>query len=242
MKTLLIILFALFTAFFIFISIKEYYESHSYKTLCISVPTFGLVVTAIYGFYVTSESTRTQTSMDFCLSMFKTFQSKEYIERERLIWKGLEERGNNYCAIEDIEDSILRNEIYEYCEILNGVGVLVLEHMINTDMVVAYLGTNTLKTYSLIEPYLDMTRKARCDSIPEMLPIAEKVMITEAETMAFAYFELLVLEMKRQAPIVLVNFQHKLKVAQKKENRIDNKIERKKDRRNKKKHLILKNR
>ena len=219
MIAILVILLIVVVACFILVSKKEWKSGNiNYGAMGTSIVTFGLIITAVYGFYVTNKYTRLQTSMDFCLSMFQTFQSEEYIQREQLIWKGLEERGDNYCAIEEIEDTVLQHAVYEYCELMNGVGVLVLGHMIDPDIVVAYLGANTLKTYCYIKPYLDRTRQSRVARVPGRLPKVEMGLIREAETMAFAHFELLVLEIKKQAPKTLRHYEKKLDKARKKSN------------------------
>ena len=215
---LVIFLFSV-VASFVFVSKKEWKSGNiNYGAMGTSIVTFGLIVTAVYGFYVTNKNTHLQTSMDFCLSMFQTFQSEEYIQREQLIWKGLEERGDNYCAIEEIEDTALQHAVYEYCELMNGVGVLVLGHMIDPDIVVAYLGANTLKTYCYIKPYLDRTRQSRVARVSSSLPKVEMGLIREAETMSFAHFELLVLEIKKEAPKTLRHYEKELEKARKKSN------------------------
>ena len=178
--------------------------------------TFCLVITAVHGFYVNNETTRLQTSMDFCLSTYSMFQSKEFVEKERFIYKGLLQRGDNYCAIEEIDNDTLRDAVYEYCEIMNGVGVLVYKHMIDPDVVVAYLGANTLMTFQLIKPYLDLTRKARCENVPMELPEYERELIRKAQPLTFAHFELLALEIKCQAPDLIDEYEKELQVQNKK--------------------------
>lgn len=174
--------------------------------------TIGLIITATYGFYVTSETTRLQTSMDFCLSTYKMFQSKEFIEREKFVCEGLRQRGENYCAIEEIDNDTLREAVYEYCEIMNGVGVLVLEYMVNTDVVVSYLGANTLTTFLLIEPYLNLTREARYNNVPKELPEYERELIQQAQPLTFAHFELLAVEIRGQAPELIDKFKKQLQL------------------------------
>ena len=198
-------------------AIAYYFEIHNEKQYgCVAILTLCLVITAIYGFKVTNETTRMQTSIDFCLSTYKTFQSKEFVERERLVCKGLLQRGDNYCAIEEIDNDTLRDAVYEYCEIMNGVGVLVFEYMIKPDVVVAYLGANTLMTFQLIKPYLDLTRKARYENVPMELPEYERELIRKAQPLTFAHFELLALEIKCQAPELIDEYEKELQVQNKK--------------------------
>lgn len=215
MKYLIILFVIILFIVTIFLIVMEVRTKCDYASICMVILTLGLVFTAIYGFYITNNATRLQTSMDFCLNTYQMFQSEEYVERENIIRDGLCERGENYCAIEEIDNDTLRNAVYEYCEIMNGIGVLVMEHMINTETVISYLGANTLMSYRLIKPYLDRTRQNRVAKIPEQLPDDEKEMIKRAQLMTFAHFELLVMEMKRQAPKLLEDFRNRLDDANK---------------------------
>lgn len=184
---------------------------------CTAILTLCLVVTAIQGFRVTNQTTRIQTSMDFCLSTYQMFQSKEFVEKERYICKELCKRGENYCAIEDIDNDTLRDAVYEYCEIMNGVGVLVMEHMINPDIVVAYLGANTLMAFQYIKPYMDLTREARYhDDVLMGLPEYERKLIRDARPLTFAHFELLAMEIKKQAPNLINKFGKQIQIQNKK--------------------------
>jgi len=216
MSWILVVLLAIIIVGSVYTLIKEYRGECNYGAISSSILTIGLIITAVYGFYVTNQSTRMQTSMDFCMSMFQTFQSKEYIEREHLIWSGLEKRGECYCSIGEIEDSELRDAVYEYCELMNGVGAMVFEHMINIDLVVAYLGTNTLKTYLYIKPYLELTRKERESSIPERYSNDDKTIIHNAETLAFAHFELLALKIKNKAPNMIKKYEKEIRKGRRK--------------------------
>lgn len=200
--------------------IAYYFEIHKEKQYgCIAILTLCLVITAVQGFKVTNESTRMQTSMDFCLSTYSMFQSKEFVQKERFICSGLLQRGDNYCAIEEIDNDTLRDAVYEYCEIMNGVGVLVYKHMIEPDVVVAYLGANTLMTFQLIKPYLDLTRKARYENVPMELPEYERELIQKAQSLTFAHFELLALEIKHQAPDLIDEYEKELQVQNKRSHK-----------------------
>ncbi len=195
--------------------VLEFRNKQNYE--CVAILTLCLVLTAVYGFYVTSRSTRMQTSMDFCLSTYQMFQSKEFVEKERFICKELKDRGDNYCAIEDIDNDILRDAVYEYCETMNGVGVLVLEHMIDAEVVVSYLGANTLMAFQYIKPYLDLTREAKYrDDVLMGVPEHEREQIRNARPLTFAHFELLAMEIEKQAPKLTNKYERKLRNKKKK--------------------------
>lgn len=212
MKTLGIIFYIVLVALLICAIVAYFFDScKNHRSGCVAILTFCLVITAVYGFYVTSRSTRMQTSMDFCLSTYQMFQSKEFVEKERFICKELKGRGDNYCAIEEIDNDTLRDAVYEYCEIMNGVGVLVLEHMINTDVVVTYLGANTLTAFQYIKPYLDLTRETKCcDDVLMGLPKYERELIRDARPLTFAHFELLAMKIEKKAPKLTRKFEKKL--------------------------------
>lgn len=188
---------------------------------CVAILTLCLVLTAVYGFYVTSRSTRLQTSMDFCLSTYQMFQSKEFVDKERFICKELKDRGDNYCAIEEIGNDTLRDAVYEYCEIMNGVGVLVLEHMIDAEVVVSYLGANTLMAFQYIKPYLDLTRETKYrDDVLLGVSEHERELIRNARPLTFVHFELLAMEIEKQAPKLTHKYERKLRNKKKKIEKI----------------------
>lgn len=122
----------------------------------------------------------------------------------------MEGKENEVCAIDKIEDKELRDAVEKYCEVLNGIGVFVVEHMIKPDIVVAYIGANTLHTYLLIKPYLEKYRQKRRNDISDVLPSKEKDYIKDAELLVFAHFELLALEIYRQAPHLINKYQELL--------------------------------
>lgn len=191
------------------------------KCRCIDFLTFCLVLAAICGFLVTNYSTRMQTSMDFCLSTYQMFQSKEFVEKERFICKELKDRGDNYCAIEDIDNDTLRDAVYEYCEIMNGVGVLVQKEMIDAEVVVSYLGANTLMAFQYIKPYLDLTRDAKYhDDVLMGVPEYERELIRNSRPLTFAHFELLAMEIEKQAPKLTQKYERKLRNKKKKIEKI----------------------
>ena len=54
-------------------------KKSGYLGLCATTSSIGLFVAALYGFYVTWEATRMQTSMDFCTYIYPTLQSEEFV-------------------------------------------------------------------------------------------------------------------------------------------------------------------
>lgn len=178
----------------------EFQGQPNYANICTALCTYGLVITAIYGFYSNKEAIRMQTSTDFCMKIYDVLQSEEYVKRECLIWERLESRENEVCSIDEIKDVQLREAVEKYCEVLNGIGVFIVEHMIKPDIVVAYIGANTLHTFLLIKPYLEKYRQKRYNILAESLPYKEKKYIKDAQLLVFAHFELLAMEISRQAP------------------------------------------
>jgi hypothetical protein len=149
------------------------------------------------------------------------FQSKEFVEKERFICKELKDRGDNYCAIEDIDNDTLRDAVYEYCEIMNGVGVLVQKEMIDAEVVVSYLGANTLMAFQYIKPYLDLTRDAKYhDDVLMGVPEYERELIRNSRPLTFAHFELLAMEIEKQAPKLTQKYERKLRNKKKKIEKI----------------------
>ena len=162
------------------------------------VISFGLLCTAIYGFYVTNETTRLQTSMDFCSTIFPTLQSEEFISREYYLMRELSKRGDNVCPIEQIDNDTLKQEIYVYCEYMNGIGIMAHEHMINHSVIIPYIGVNSILIYRRLKPYLHLTRQMRADYVDSSLSEEENAKIQKAASLYFVHYELLVLEMERQ--------------------------------------------
>ena len=196
-------------AVFIFL-VVEFFNTPNYANICTALCTYGLVITAIYGFYSNKEAIRMQTSTDFCMKIYNILQSKEYVERECLIWERLENEEYEVCSIDEIKDVELREAVEKYCEVLNGIGVFIVEHMIRPDIVVAYIGANTLHTFLLIKPYLEKYRQKRYNIIAESLPSKEKKYIKDAQLLVFAHFELLAMEIYRQAPHLIRKYQRLL--------------------------------
>lgn len=156
-----------------------------------------------------------QTSTDFCMKIYNILQSEEYVNRELLIWERLETQEYEVCSFDEIKDEQLRDAIVKNCEVLNGIGVFIVEHMIIPDIVVAYIGANTLHTYLLIKPYLEKYRLKRYNAISDMLPSSkEKNYIMDAQLLVFAHFELLAMEIYRQAPHLIRKYRRLLQNAQ----------------------------
>lgn len=193
--------------------VAEFNSVPNYANICTAVCTFGLVITAIYGFYSNKEAIRMQTSTEFCMKIYNLLQSDEYVEREHLIWEKLENNNTAACPIDEIKDKQLREAIIKYCEILNGIGVFIVEHMINPEIVIAYIGANTLHTFLLIKPYLEKTRQKRYNSISDTLQSKQKQYIRNAQLLVGAHFELLALEIYRQAPYLIRKYNRMLHLA-----------------------------
>lgn len=193
--------------------VAEFNSVPNYANICTAVCTFGLVITAIYGFYSNKEAIRMQTSTEFCMKIYNLLQSDEYVERKHLIWEKLENNNTVACPIDEIKDKQLREAIIKYCEILNGIGVFIVEHMINPEIVIAYIGANTLHTFLLIKPYLEKTRQKRYNSISDTLQSKQKQYIRNAQLLVGAHFELLALEIYRQAPYLIRKYNRMLHLA-----------------------------
>jgi hypothetical protein len=193
--------------------VYEFNGEPNYANICTAICTYGLVITAIYGFHSNKEAIRMQTSTDFCVKIYNILQSDEFVKREQLIWERLENQENEVCAIDEVKDEELREAMIKYGAILNGIGVFIVERMINPDIVLAYIGANTLHTFMLIKPYLEKSRQKRYDSISDTLPLKEKKYIKEAQLLIFAHFELLALEIEKQAPYLIQKYQKLLQRA-----------------------------
>ena len=159
---------------------------------------FGILVAAIVGFCVTKHATHLQTSMQFCSSIYPVLQSPEFVNREQYILRELNNRGDDICAIEDIKNDTLRNEIYAYCEYLNGIGIMIYEHMINSSVVIPYIGVNTIYIYRKLKPYLYITRLKRSCYSSQELSAEENKKIQKAASLYFVHYELLALEMDKR--------------------------------------------
>ena len=218
-SSILIACWVLLTIALVVLLVCEFKEEPNYANICTALCTYGLVITAIYGFHSNKEAIRMQTSTEFCMKIYSILQSEEYVSRENLIWERLENTENEICAIDEIKDEELRNAVEKYCEILNGIGVFIVEQMINPDIVLAYIGANTLHTFILIKPYLEKSRQKRYNNISDTLPITEKNYIKDAQLLVFAHFELLALEIENHAPYLIRKYQKLLHNAQLKKSK-----------------------
>ena len=169
-----------------------------------------ILFAAIIGFVVTIRATRTQTSMEFFSTVYPILQSQEFRDREQYLLRELSKEGHKICAIEDIENEILRQEIYTYCECMNGIGILVQEHMIKDGVIIPYIGVNSIYIYRKIKPYLYMTRQKRALQISPELSANENKKIQNAAELYYVHYELLVLEMEKQGEKWTKEFKGKL--------------------------------
>ena len=185
-------------------------KNNEHVNICTALLTLALVVTALYGFYVTNSTTRLQTSMNFCTEVYPTLQSHEFVEREQYILHELGKRGENSCAIEDIQDAKLRREIYAYCEYMNGIGIMVYEDMINTSVIIPYIGVNSIFIYRKLRPYLNKTRDKRGQYYSTDLTYEENKKIQKAAKLYFVHYELLVLRMEEDGEKWTKRFQKEL--------------------------------
>ena len=195
----------------------EFQNNPNYGSICTAIATLGLVLAAVYGFYSNREIVRLQTSLEFCFKVYNVFQSKAFKERERRIQDGLMLYREHPCTIEDLPDEKLKKDIYNYCGYLDGIGVLVMEHLIRPEIVLSYAGVGILKTFYLLKPFLELSRKNRAEkSKNDILQGDIDFIITEAVSLYYANFELLALEMRRRGTNLTTDFKRKLHKARKK--------------------------
>lgn len=199
----------------------------TYEIVCMvsgivtTMATIGLVVVAIYGFRVNREVVRRQTSMDFCALVYPMLQSQEFVQREQYLISILSEMRDSKqpCSFFEMEDDHLRYEIISYCECLNGIGLLLHEHMIDDGVIVPYIGTKTTILYELIRPYLDQTRLEMAARQYGFFDSSQNKKIQNAAALYFVHYELLALKMRKEGPGVTETFDKQLK-----ESRKQNKI------------------
>lgn len=172
----------------------------NYLGISTTLMTLCLVITAVNGFYSNREAIRLQTSMTFSSEIFKMVRSDRFKKMERDIQKGisvLKDKGI-VCPIDDIEDDNLKKDIHKYCGYMDGIGILVMEHLINPEVFLYKAGVGTLRTYFLLEPYIEATRMHRKDHVESNLKDdkANKI-ISGSVGFYYAHFELLALELRR---------------------------------------------
>ena len=177
-----------------------------------AIATVGLVFVAAHEFRVNREIVRMQTSMDFCTMIYPILQSDEFVVREQYLINSLSERRkvSPACSIYKIEDEILRSELLKYCECMNGIGLLLHEHMINADVIVPYIGTKSTILYELIRPYLDITRQEMAEIQYDFFDLLENEKIQKAAALYFVHYELLALKMREEGPIITKEFKNQL--------------------------------
>lgn len=182
-----------------------------------ALATIGLIIVAIYGFRVNREVVRRQTSMDFCALVYPTLQSQEFIQREQYLISTLSERleKKKPCSFSKIEDDHLRSEMINYCECLNGIGLLLHEHMIDDGVIVPYIGTKTTILYELIRPYLNQTRLEMAAQQYGFFDSSQNEKIQNAAALYFVHYELLALKMRKEGPGVTETFDKQLKESRK---------------------------
>lgn len=180
--------------------------------LITAIATIGLVLVAAYGFRVNREVTRMQTSMDFYTMIYPILQSDEFTIREQYLIYSLSQRRNikPACSIYKIEDEQLRRELIKYCECMNGIGVLMHEHMINSDVIVPYIGTKSTILYELIRPYLDITRQEMAEIHYDFFDLSQNEKIQKASALYLVHYELLALTMREEGPNITNKFEKKL--------------------------------
>lgn len=185
---------------------------YQYLDLITAITTVGLLVTAIFGFYDNHRIVRTQTSMDFCTFIYPMLQSEEYVNREQYLITALSARYGKEtpCSFDEIEDPKLRFEIIRYCECLNGIGILLHEHMINDNVIVPYIGTQTTILYELIRPYLNKTREKFADISYECFDEKDNQKVQNAASLYFVHYELLAITMRENGPKITGQFRRKL--------------------------------
>lgn len=190
-------------------------------SLITAAATIGLIIVAIYGFRVNREVVRRQTSMDFCALVYPILQSEEFVHREQYLISTLSEMWETTqpCSFFEIEDDRLRYEIICYCECLNGIGLLLHEHMIDDGVIVPYIGTKTTILYELVRPYLEQTRYKMASQQYGFFDPSQNEKIQSAAALYFVHYELLALKMRKEGPRVTRNFNKQLQKSRK-QNRI----------------------
>lgn len=214
LKGLIILLFAISMICMIWGMIND----SDLVNVCAAISTMGLVCTAVYGFRSNRDAIRLQTSMSFSLDVYKTIHSNSFKKRERNIQNklsSLQDRGI-ICSIEEIDDADLKKDIHIYCGYMDCLGILVMEHLINPEVILYNTGVGLLRTFFLLKPYLELTRKKRKENASH--DIKDKIVdeiISEGVQMYYANFELLAMEMRRRGPQLINDLKEKMEVARK---------------------------
>lgn len=208
----LIALFLIISTLLLFLGINK---DDVFLTVCSSLSSMGLLCAAVYGFRSARGATRLQTSLEFSFVVYKELHKKSFKERERFIQNKLSTYKGEVCAIDDIEDQTLRGEIHKYCGYMDGIGILVMEHLIKPEIILYNTGVGLLRTYCLLKPFLDASRQKRYEMATHDINDGEvDKIISNSVRLYYAHFELLALEMLRQGPKLIKIINAKLKRAQ----------------------------
>ena len=156
--------------------------------------------------------------MEYSFDIYKTISSDEFKKREHNIQKGLSalrEQGV-VCAIDDIKDDDLKKDIHKYCGYMDGVGILVMEHMINPEVFFYKAGLGLLRTFFLLKPYLEITRlKRKTYATHDIEDVLVDQLIGNSVQLYYAHLELLALELRRQGGNMIQEIDDKLEKARK---------------------------
>ena len=187
--------------------------------MCMALSTMGLVCTAVYGFHSNREAIRLQTSMQFSLDVHKTLHSVPFKKRERSIQaklSSLQSKGI-VCPIEDLDDDDLKRDIREYCGYMDGIGILVMEHLMKPEVILYNAGVGLLRTYYLLKPFLEKSRQQRSEKATHDIDNKSVDNIIENSVgLYYAHFELLALEMHQRGPSLIRYIKQKITRAKKK--------------------------
>lgn len=191
---------------------------NKFANLIAAIATLILVLVAVHEFRVSREVVRMQTSMDFCTMIYPILQSEDFVMCEQYLIKSLTKRRKvePACSMFKIEDETLRSELLKYCECMNGIGLLLHEHMIDANVIVPYIGTKSTILYELIRPYLDITRQELAVTQYDFFDSSQNEKIQRAAALYFVHYELLALKMREEGPNITKDFQKQLIVSRRK--------------------------
>ena len=191
---------------------------NKFANLIAAIATLILVLVAVHEFRVSRDVVRMQTSMDFCTMIYPILQSEDFVMCEQYLIKSLTKRRKvePACSMFKIEDETLRSELLKYCECMNGIGLLLHEHMIDANVIVPYIGTKSTILYELIRPYLDITRQELAVTQYDFFDSSQNEKIQRAAALYFVHYELLALKMREEGPNITKDFQKQLIVSRRK--------------------------
>lgn len=148
-KILVIIVLIIILVASVVCTVIEVIDNPDYGNLSAAITTIGLLITAVYGFRSNREAIRLQTSMQFSADVYKRLHSELFKRTERNIQiklSSLQARGI-ICAIEDLEDEDLKQDIKRYCGYMDGIGILVTEHLIEPEVILYNAGVGLLRIF-----------------------------------------------------------------------------------------------